>query len=227
MTAIEQKNADMFFAAHNVLDKHQYNALFNRKVPQTLYDENGNDIGTGYFMKYRINNSLKQNVKVASEDSGAEVFRSLYKKDRDFYNFVTDNERMPSYFVSDKYKFKGYREARDVLKRMKKDNYVPSADELQKVYRMFNYVIPYDGQGDTRKGRDAYTQRTKFFNACKQAGYGAVLDTNDAIYGGFKARSPVIVFDMDVVVSKDVYRTKTSEQRFSQMVLVGRKVLGL
>lgn len=221
------KNTDMFYATHNVLDKHQYNALFNRKAPQTLYDEKGNSLGTGYYLKYRIDNSLKQNVKVASEDSGAEVFRNLYKKDRDFYNFVTDDERMQSYFVSDKYKFKGYREARDVLKRMRNDDYVPTAEELQKVYRLFNYVIPYDGQGDARKGKDAYTQRTKFFNACKEAGYGAVLDTNDAIYGGFKATSPVIVFDMEQVIPKDVYRTKTSEQRFSQMVLVGRKVLGI
>lgn len=29
------------------------------------------------------------------------------------------------------------------------------------------------------------------------------------------------------VIPKDVYRTKTSEQRFSQMVLVGRKALGV
>lgn len=86
------KDTDMFYATHNVLDKHQYNALFNRKVPQTIYDENGNILGTGTFLKYRINNSLKHNIKVASEDSGAEVFRSLYKKDRDFYNFVTDAE---------------------------------------------------------------------------------------------------------------------------------------
>lgn len=221
------KDTDMFYATHDVLDKHQYNALFNRKAPQTLYDEEGNSIGTGLFMKYRIDNSLKQNIKVASEDSGAEVFRSLYKKDRDFYNFVTDEERMQSYFVSDKYKFKGYREARDVLQRMRKDDYVPSAEDLQTVYRMFNYVIPYDGQGNARKGNDAYTQRTKFFNACKQAGYGAVLDTNDAIYGGFKAKSPVIVFDMEQVVPKDLYRTKVSDQKVSQLVLVGRKALGL
>lgn len=221
------KDTDMFYATHDVLDKHQYNALFNRKAPQVLYDEDGNSIGTGLFMKYRIDNSLKQNIKVASEDSGAEVFRSLYKKDRDFYNFVTDQERMQSYFVSDKYKFKGYREAREVLQRMRKDDYVPSAEDLQKVYRMFNYVIPYDGQGNVRKGNDAYTQRTKFFNACKQAGYGAVLDTNDAIYGGFKAKSPVIVFDMEQVVPKDLYRTKVSDQRVSQLVLVGRKAMGL
>lgn len=220
------KNTDMFYATHNVLDKHQYNALFNRPIPRTVYDENGNPIGTGNFMKYRIDNSLKKDIKVASEDSGAEVFRELFKKDRDFYNFVMDEDRMQSYFVSDKYKFKGYREVRQVLEKMKQGDYTPTADELQIVYRMFNYVIPYDGAGDARKGKDVTTQRTKFFNACKEAGYGAVLDTNDAIYGGFKAKSPVIVFDMEQVVSKDVYQTKMIDQKFSDLVLVGRKLLG-
>lgn len=221
------KNTDMFYATHNVLDKHQYNALFNRPIPKTIYDENGNPIGTGNFMKYRIDNSLKKDIKVASEDSGAEVFRELFKKDRDFYNFVMDEDRMQSYFVSDKYKFKGYREVRQVLEKMKQGDYTPTADELQIVYRMFNYVIPYDGAGDARKGKDVTTQRTKFFNACKEAGYGAALDTNDAIYGGFKAKSPVIVFDMEQVVPKDVYQTKMIDQKFSDLVLVGRKLLGL
>lgn len=109
------KNADMFYATHHALDKHQYNALFNRPIPQTVY----------------------------------------------------------------------------------------------------------------RKGRDMYNQRTKFFHACKEAGYGAVLDTNDAIYGGFKAKSPIIVFDMEQVVPKDVYRTNLTDQKFSTLVLVGRKLLGL
>lgn len=221
------KNTDMFYATHDNLDKHQYNALFNRKIPQTLYDENGNDIGTGYFMKYRIDNNIKSDLKVASEDSGAEIFRKLYKKDRDFYNFVTDSERMQNYFVKDKYKFKGYREARDVLNNMKNSDYIPSSTELQKVYRMFNYVLPYDGNGDARKGNDVYKQRTKFFNECKKAGYGAILDTNDAIYGGFKAKSPVIVFDVKQIIPKEVFRTKTSGQAFSTLVLIGRKALGL
>lgn len=220
------KNTDMFYATHNVLDKHQYNALFNRPIPKTVYDENGNPIGTGNFMKYRIDNSLKRDVKVASEDSGAEVFRELFKKDRDFYNFVMDEGRMQSYFVSDKYKFKGYREVRQVLEKMKQNDYTPTAEELQVVYRMFNYIIPYDGAGDARKGRDVTTQRTKFFNALKEAGYGAVLDTNDAIYGGFKAKSPVIVFDMEQIVPKDVYQTKMIDQKFSDLVLIGRKLLG-
>ena len=136
------KNADMFYATHHALDKHQYNALFNRPIPQTVYDKDGKAIGTGSFMKYRIDNSLKTDLKVASEDSGAKVFMDLYKKDRDFYNFVTDRERMQGYFVNDKYKFKGYREAAAVLGKMREPDYKPTSDDLQTVYRMFNYVIP-------------------------------------------------------------------------------------
>ena len=221
------KNADMFFAAHTTLDKHQYNALFNKKVPQTLYDENGNSIGTGTFLKYRIDNSLKKDIKVASEDSAAKIFMELYKKDRDFYNFVTDQDRMENYFVKDKYKFKGYRESARALDKIRDSKYTPSSEDLQTAYRMFNYVIPYDGAGNVRKGKDAYTQRTKFFNACKNAGYGAVLDTNDSIYGGFKAQSPVIVFDMEQVVLKDISRTSMSSKVVSDLALVGRKTLGL
>lgn len=221
------KGTDMFYATHNVLDKHQYNSLFNRAIPETVYDDDGKPIGTNMVMKWRIDNSLKTDIKVASEDSGAEVFRDLFQKDRDFYNFVMDEERMQSYFINDKYKFKGYREARSVLEKMRKPDYKPTANDLQTIYRMFNCVIPYDGAGDARKGNDVIKQRTKFFQALKDAGYGAVLDTNDAIYGGFKAKSPVIVFDIGQVVPKDVYRTNMMDQRVSDLVLVGRKALVL
>lgn len=219
------KNVDMFYATHTKLDSHQYNALFNKPVPKDVFDENGNKIGSSMCMKYRIDNKIKTDMKVASEDSGAEIFRNLYKKDRDFYNFVTDESRMQSYFVKDKYKFRGYRESRQVLQNLKKPDYVPTANDLQKVYRMFNYVIPYDGAGDAWKGSDVATQRAKFFKACKEAGYGAVLDTNDAIYGGFKAKSPIIVFDMEQVIPDRVYQTRKRDQNFSKAVLVGRKAL--
>lgn len=221
------KDTDMFYATHNVLDKHQYNALFNKPAPQPIYDKNGNEIGTGTFMKYRINNSLKSDIKVASEDSGADHFSKLFKEDRDFYNFVMDEDRMQSYFVDSKYKFKGYRESRDVLKKMREPDYKPTGEDLQIVYRMFNYVLPYDGAGSSRRGNDVTIQRTKFFKELKNSGYGAVLDTNDAIYGGFKAKSPVIVFDMEQVVPKDTYRTRVSEQAISDLVLIGRKAVGV
>lgn len=221
------KGTDMFYAAHKSLDKHQYNALFNRPAPRTIYDKDGNELGTGMFLKYRINNTVNKDIKVASEDSAAKIFTNLYNKDRDFYNFVTDKDRLRKYFVDDKYKFKGYREARKVLEQLDNGK-VPSSNDLQTIYRMFNYVIPYDGAGtDARGANDVLTQRTKFFKAAKEAGYGALLDTNDALYGGFKLTSPVIVFDMESVVPKDIQQTKMSEKKVSELILVGRKALGI
>lgn len=222
------KNTDMFYATHKKLDKHQYNALFNKPIPQTQYDSNGKSIGTGMGYKYRIDNKLKTDIKVASEESGAKAFASLYQRDRNFYNFVTDQNRMQKYFVDDKYKFKGYRETRSVLEKMRNTpDYTPTSKDVKTLYRMFNYVLPYDGQGNEREKNDVLKNRAMFFNELKNRGYGAVLDTNDAIYGGFKATSPVVVFDMDKVVLDKIHQTTKNEKRLSEVVLVGRRALGI
>ena len=221
------KNVDMFYATHTRLDKAEYQALFNKKIPMDVTDEKGNKIGTGMCFKKKIDNNIKHDMKVASEDSGAEAFKKLFSTNRDFYNFVTDSNRMESYFVKDKYKFRGYRESKKVLDKMKDPSYTPTSSDLTKVYRMFNYCIPYDGNGNASNGNDVKVQRTKFFNECKSRGYGAVLDTNDAIYGGFKAKSPVIVFDMDNVVPDKVKKTKMSDKAVSKAALVARKTMGI
>lgn len=221
------KNVDMFYATHKILDKHQYNALFNRKLKEPIYDENGKKLGTDQGYKFKINNKISQNIKVASEDSGSKIFLDLWSQKRDFYNFVTDETRMASLFVKDKYKFKGYREAKKTLDKIQKPQYKPTDKDVKTLYRMFNYVIPSDGSGNVRAEKDIRTQRARFFDACKKAGYGAVLDTNDAIYGGFKARSPVIVFDMDKVIPDSIKDTTLNSKRFSSLVYVGRKVLGV
>lgn len=221
------KNVDMFYATHKELDKQQYNALFNRKLPSTVYDDNGNPLGTGEGYKFKINNKISQDIKVASEDSGARIFLDLYNKNRDFYNFVTDPNRMESLFVKDKYKFKGYRESKKVLDKLKQEKYKPTDRDIETIYRMFNYVIPSDGGGNARAAKDVQTQRAKFFDALKKSGYGAVLDTNDAIYGGFKATSPVIVFDMEHIVSDSIKETTLRSKKFSSFVYAGRKALGV
>ncbi len=221
------KDVDMFYAAYKPLDKHQYNALFNKKVQQDVYDENGNRIGHDTFYKFRINNVANKDIKVASEDSGADTFKELWSKDRDFYNFVIDPSRMQSHFVDSKYRFKGYREARSALEKMRNDNYVPTEKEVHTIYRMFNYVIPSDGGGNARMAKDVATQRAKLFKALNNKGYGAMLDTNDAIYGGFKATAPVIVFDMSSIVLQDANRVTTKSKRFSNAAFLGRKVLGI
>lgn len=220
------KDTDMFYAAYNKLDKHQYNALFNKKAPQDIYDENGNVIGTGDYYKFRINNSVKNTIKVASEDAGADAFLNLYKTSRDFSNFVRDPDRMQSLFVKDKYKFKGYRQAARSLDKIRSMD-MAKEEDLRTAYRMFNYVLPSDGSGNQRMAKDVLTQRARFFRELKNNGYGACLDTNDAIYGGFKTSSPVIVFDMKNIVLDSVKRVNDGDKMFSDLVTIGRKALGL
>lgn len=210
------KNVDMFYATYLKGDKRLYNALFNKRIPKD---------GGGWCMKYQINNNIKNDIKIASEDSGAKIFSDLYKKDRDFYNFVTDKSRMSDYFVKDKYKFRGYRESKEALDKMDSNEYTPSYDDIKKVYRLFNYVIPYDGSGNSRNAKDVQIQRTKFFNALKKDGYGAVLDTNDAIYGGFKAKAPIIVFDTKQIVPKDVKNTTLTRSNIDRAITLLEKMI--
>ena len=220
------KNTDAFYAVHNKRDAHMYNAFFNRPMPQPFFDKDGNEIGSGTFLKFKITNKLVSNMKVASEDSGANSFKKLYSQDRDFYNFVTDPNRMQSHFDKSRYRHKGYREAKEALESLRKKK-KPTSEELDTIYRMFNYTIPSDGQGDAKRAKDVAHQRAKFFNELKKSGYDAVLDTNDAIYNKFNAASPIIVFNQDKIAFSDSKRTTLRSKRLSRLVTVGRKALGI
>lgn len=221
------KDSEMFYASYDTRDKDKYKFSFNKKVDQPIYDANGEQIGTGKFYKYQISNKAVSSIKVASEDSGADAFKKLYSNSRDFYNFVTNKERMESVFDFHKYKFSGYREARAALNRIREQGDKASEKDLNTVYRMFNYVIPSDGRGDSKARKDVATQRARLFNELKKNGYGALLDTNDAIYGGYKANAPVIVFDMNQVIPDKVKRLKTSDKVFAALAYNGKKLVGL
>ena len=61
------------------------------------------------------------------------------------------------------------------------------------------------------------TQRAKFFKELKKNGYGAVLDVNDAMYGGFKTNAPVIIFDASQIVPSSIRRTTGLDKRVSKL----------
>ena len=219
------KNAEMFYTTFNKTDQHQYKAMFNRKSPQNIVDDNGEVIGTGMFYKYQIRSKVSEDIKVASEDSGIDAFAKLYDTSKDFNNFV--NDRMEELFVKNKYKFRGYKEVKDTLEKMKYPEYKVTEDDKAKLYRMFNYVLPNDGNGNEKVGKDIAKQRARFFKELKSKGYGAVLDTNDSLYGGYKAHAPTIVFDMEKVIPVDVRRLNTLDKRYSELAYAGRKLLHL
>lgn len=213
------KNTDMFYAAHDKRDKDWYMMVFNNPV---------SDAETGKKVyKFSIENKVKEDMHVASEDSAVEVFKKLVKNDRDFSNFVKDENRMQKHFVDEKYKFKGYQEARDALNSMRDKNHELTDSDLRKIYRMFNYVIPSDGGGNSREASDILHQRDKFFKELKKMGYGAVLDSNDGLYGGGSAqvRSPIIVFDMANVIPERITQTSLSDVVESAARITVRKTL--
>lgn len=221
-------NTDMFFASHTKADVDHYKEFFDKKIPQTIYDDDGNKIGTGMFYKYSIQNKAAKDLKVASEDSGAKAFRDLYENDRDFYNFVTDPNRLRARFEDGVHRISpGYAKARNAMDKLQDKEHVPTDQELDAAYRIFNHAIPSDGGGNARNAKDVATQRAKFFKKLKDSGYSAVLDTNDALYNTVQAQSPVIVFDMDSIIPDGAYRTTMGEVYKSKALTAGRRLLGM
>lgn len=221
------KNTDMFFAAYDKTDKAHYKALFNRPIPKDVVDENGNKIGSSLCFKTQINNKLNGTMKVASEDSGADAFKTLFESSRDFYNFVMDPNRMEASFSKGRYKFRGYREAKKVLDKIRSNNDTISEEDLTTIYRYFNYIIPYADKSNKRLSNDVATQRSRLFKELKKNGYSALLDVNDAIYGGYKANAPIIVFDMERIIPDSIKSTNIWDTRIARFEYGGRKILGL
>lgn len=213
------KGADMFYAAFDKRDIHEYNALFNKKMDQPIYDKDGNIVGSEKVHKFRIENVPDKDMKIASETNSANEFIELYSKDRDFYNYVTDKSRMQGKFDESRYRFKGYREARDVLEKIREDkDYKPSRDELQVVYRMYNYTIP-------NLDADTIKQRKKFFDRMIAKGYDGIFDTNDGLYGGFKAEKPVIIINQEKLIDPKVMRTSASSVAVSRAAFLFIKAM--
>jgi predicted transcriptional regulator len=72
---------------------------------------------------------------------------------------------------------------------------------------------------------DIRTYKNLFFGRLKDRGYGGVLDINDAMYGRFKANSPIIVFDNSAWVTKSNRRVRMNEKKFDTAYTIGRKSL--
>ncbi len=210
------KNTDMFYAAYTKHDKDRYNALFNHKTPQTIYDENGEPCGTGAIYKYAIENKTKSSIKIASQDSGAKAVMDLYENNRDFYNFVRDPKRLNTY-LNGMYIPHGEK-YRKVLNNLAKPDYTPTDKDLHTLYDMVNCVIP-------NTTPDVVNQRAKLFRELKKNGYGAVLDINDAINHPLASNSPVIVFDMEPIVLDKVRHTTMAEVYKSKAFTAGRYAL--
>lgn len=178
------KTGDMFYASHTKMDNSKYKTYYATDFKKILKGEMPP-------LKYEIKGHMAKNTKVASERSASEVFSRLYRTNPEFKEFVTNPLKMREYYTSRvPRQFSGYKEALKALDRVSGSKN-PSEDDLKLVYRLFNYTIPHE---------ESSNARGMFFSELKKSGYGALLDTNDALYGGFHSNSPVIIFDMENVI---------------------------
>lgn len=215
------KGADMFYAAHTEFDKHQYNVLFNQKLGE-LRDVNGNIVGRDVY-KVAIKNKIVSDMKIASEKSGTEAFSKLFGENEAVRQYVLDSGMMEKRFMDafkDRHIFKGYRESLAALKRVRANPQNASKRDIDLLYRLFNYTLPNTDPATV-------SARTAFFSSLKDLGYSGCLDVNDALYGGFKATSPVIVFDQAKLFYEGFGQTTLSSKQFSATQLAAKKILGV
>ena len=66
---------------------------------------------------------------------------------------------------------------------------------------------------------------SKYYDALRKAGYGAIQDVNDKKYSGFKSKDPLIVFDSAKVTVDSVRQLTTTEIGFSTFELAGKAIL--
>lgn len=225
------KDTDMFYASFTPKDVEHFKASFNDKYSETMYDENGNEIGTAKVYKYKIDSLAKSDIKVASEDAQENAFLSLYKSNRDFSNFVSDPERLTKLLDDNEieywneYRNHPYTKAYSTLKTVIEDGRTPKESELREIYKLFSYIMPSDGDGQKKVANDVKRQRAKLFKELKSNGYGALVDTNDIKYGRMEAEYPVCVFDMSAIVPKDVRRLKTKDKVLATLKYIGTGLL--
>ena len=220
------RRTTMFYAVYKSEDLQQYLTMLNGPILYSLFNGTPSDISAEPDLKYEIRNLACRDILMACEDSAARVFAELFASNDDFRDFVVDPSRMQAHFKSVKYLFGGYRAARASLRRVRSAKGKPSREDLARAYRIFNFVIPSDGDGDPGRAQDMDTQRETFFAAMRDAGYGATLDTNDALYGGFHASAPIIVFDRDSVVPQDVRETAGTKRDLSVLLSTAARLVG-
>ncbi len=198
------KDTTHIYAAYTDRDKAQYHALFNsfKKIPIT--DANGKEM---MGRKFLTTAHAAKDMRIASERAAADTFAKLFKTDGEFRNFVIDQDKMASLFPEHTKKFPGYAHALGVLRNVEqrvKAGKPVSEKQLETIYGAFNYTL-----GNSDAALDA--QRQKLFKALSAEGFSGLLDTNDALYGRYKAEKPVILFDMGSLVTDSVRQTNLKD----------------
>ena len=134
----------------------------------------GNQLKTAYSGHdvYKTTIQATSNIKVASNDSARKVLSDLAKNDS---SFSSDLKSLLK-------KYDGDQLTRKALKSLDKGVIDKN------VFEATNHCLVDHTQAGEKVS-------SKLYQALRNAGYDAILDTNDMKYSGYGARKPVIVFN--------------------------------
>lgn len=192
---------DALYGSYGFTDKAKYRGIYG----QSLYSK-GKKKGMKDVSVFSRQFIPKENVRVAYDETGKKVLRSLVDQDPSRYDqYATYLDQ-----VAEKFTGNVDRRSRETLKR--------GADNLRKgivngkTYDAFNIALTNHTADNARE-----IQKT-FYDALKKRGYAAVGDVNDRKYTGFYTKTPTIIFDFEKIGESSVQKTGIIDRTVSSGV---------
>ena len=169
---------DAFYAAYKKPDMLKYRGLFGNQLRDRLKFSGSKDGGV-----FKTTISAKSNIKVASNENAKKIFIDLVKSDSEYAKNL--EAHLEEYGFNPR-----TAKAADLLKKGIVDD---------TVWEETNHWLVDHGELGTKIS-------SKLYQKLKDAGYDAILDTNDLKYSGYRAKRPVIIFNgaekLSVISSK-------------------------
>lgn len=175
-----------FYATHIQDDKDKYLGLFgDNLIRRSKYTSDGTS-GTGTKV-YQVKIQAIKKLKMPSDENASDITNNLLR-DKEFKNDL----RTAIQQSKTQMRRPAQQELlKSSLKILNKDTDLKEMEKLT-VYKALNLSLTYHDPTSLRV-------QDKFYGAMKQKGYSAILDYNDKVYSSYKAKQPVIVFDVSSV----------------------------
>jgi hypothetical protein len=177
-----------FYATHLQDDKNKYLGLFgNNLIKRAKYDSDSSDNGETNTKVYQVKIEATKKLKMPSDENASDITNKLLT-DKDFKSDL----RTAIQQSKTQMRRPAQQELlKNSLKLLDKDKELKEGEKLT-VYKALNLSLTYHDPTSVRV-------QDKFYGAMKQKGYNALLDYNDKVYSSYKAKQPVIVFDVSSV----------------------------
>lgn len=178
-----------FYATHIQDDKDKYLGLFgDNLIRRSKYPSDGTSgDGEKNVKVYQVKIQATKKLKMPSDENASDITNNLLR-DKEFKNDL----RTAIQQSKTQMRRPAQQELlKSSLKILNKDADLKETEKLT-VYKALNLSLTYHDQTSLRV-------QDKFYGAMKQKGYSAILDYNDKVYSSYKAKQPVIVFDVSSV----------------------------